>query len=276
MFWGLRTLTVVYVAAYLSSTLWHFRKQDSFSDNFIFLLMLPVLVVAKNLLLSRDWYLPGVMMSIGLFRVAFVVMFERTIPQFMKNAMAENLLRNVYLNSAIKLFAVLSVFAPFMSQTLAVLVLGSTAILLGYRFVHWKPARGFTNFGIALSYFGYLGLVLHFFVEALAQSGALHLIGSVSIHTFSFLCMGVVIPAMIIRISQGHTGRKLLFARSDRFAIACMFVGALCRLLGTQIWPQHYTGWILAAALGWSLCFGVIGIRLSHFLLSPRVDGREH
>lgn len=49
-----------------------------------------------------------------------------------------------------------------------------------------------------------------------------------SIHVFIFGVMGLIIPAMLIRISKGHTGRKVFFDTLDKLAVAahCPFVFA--------------------------------------------------
>jgi uncharacterized protein involved in response to NO len=101
-------------------------------------------------------------------------------------------------------------------------------------------------------------------------------VGALSVHVFTFLCMGVVIPGMLIRISQGHTGRKLLFTISDRIALGAMFLGAGFRLITTQLSPAYYMQVIAAAGLCWSVCFVLLGFRLIPFLWQPRIDGREH
>lgn len=274
--WASVNLFIVYVSGYILWTLFYYRKKDSFPDNFIFMIVLPLFIIAKNLTVSTDWYFVGWTMTMGLFRVAFVVMFERTITQFMKNSMGLHLLRNFYLDSAIKLFAILSVFEAFYSENISAIILGLTAVLLGVRFIIWKPLKGFSNFGIGLSYLGYLGLTLHFFFEALKLAGLFNSVGSLSVHIFTFLCMGIVIPAMIIRIAQGHTGRKLLFTRIDRIAILSIGIGAFFRLIASQLWPQHYSLWIDIAALSWAICFLLIGFRLIPFLFKARLDGREH
>jgi uncharacterized protein involved in response to NO len=123
---------------------------------------------------------------------------------------------------------------------------------------------------------GYLGLVLHLGLAALRYSGLFVGVGSLGTHAFTFLCMGMVIPSMMIRIAQGHTGRKLLFTWSDKLGICSIGVAAFFRLVATQVWPVRYPLWIELAAVGWSVGFVVIGARLTPFLWKPRVDGREH
>jgi uncharacterized protein involved in response to NO len=36
---------------------------------------------------------------------------------------------------------------------------------------------------------------------------------------FTLGAMGLIIPAMLIRISKGHTGRKVVFDRVDKLAL---------------------------------------------------------
>ena len=60
------------------------RSDDAYRDNYFFLLILPLFLLAKYLMLSGDFYLLGWSMAVGLFRMAFLVMLERTLVQFMK------------------------------------------------------------------------------------------------------------------------------------------------------------------------------------------------
>jgi len=71
-------------------------------------------------------------------------------------------------------------------------------------------------------------------------------VGSVSPHLFTFGVMGLIIPAMLIRIVL------------------------------PQAFPSNYAIWIQLAVACWYLCFVTIGWRYVPFLLLPRVDGKEH
>lgn len=267
---------LVYVAGYVLWTLIYYRKQDSFKDNYFFMIALPLFLMAKIMLLIPGTYAHGYSLAIGLFRVAFVVMFERTMTQFMKNALGITLLRHRGLDLSIKLLVLLSAFSSFLPITLAALLTAAAFGLLFIRLCLWHPLAGLRRFDTGTMYVGYFGLTLHLAFETLRVSGALISIGTLSTHIFTFLCMGIIIPSMMIRICQGHTGRKILFSTSDRIALACMGIGAFFRLIATQIWPDQYTTWISVSALGWSTCFVLIGLRLIPFLWQPRIDGRLH
>lgn len=269
-------LFLLYIVGYVTWTLvWHHRK-DQFRDNWLFVVALPMFLIAKNLILYSASFAIGWTMAIGLFRVAFAIMFERTIPQFMKNKLGIELKRRPSLDSAIKILVLAGVFQSLLPPPIGAAILIGAAALLFFRWCSWSPFRGFSDFGIALSYTGYLGLVVHLVLESLRVLDVYRGVGALSVHGFTFLCMGVVIPAMMIRISQGHTGRKLLFTGSDRVAIGFMFVGAGSRLVATQVIPDRYLQAIGIAGLCWSMCFVILGFLLVPLLWQARIDGREH
>lgn len=274
--WVLLNAFLLFVAGYVVWSLVRYRKQDSFSDNYFFLVALPLFLIAKNLLLAPETWVLGWTMALGLFRVALVVMFERTFPPFMKGAAKVELLKNRPLDFSIKALMLAAVFEALLPAPIASGVLLAAATLLAVRFALWKPLTGLASFGTGVMYVATLGLIAHLVLEALRLEGLFVGLGSVATHTFTFLCLGMVVPAMLIRICQGHTGRSLVFTRSDRAGIALLGLAGFFRLVATQLWPTHYPAWIALAGAGWAGCFAVVGFRLVPFLWQPRVDGREH
>ena len=274
--WILGNLFVIYMMGYLVFTLVKNRANDFFADNYLFWIVLPLFVVAKNLTFNPDTYAEGIAMTTGLFRVFFVIMFERTMAQFMKNAMNCPLLRWTWLDYGIKFLMLASVASVFLPEQIAAGLLGITTGLLGFRFLIWKPHIGFQNFGIAVMYLGYLGLTLHLGLETWGFLYGSIGVGALSLHVFTFFCMGMIIPSMMVRISQGHTGRKPIFVTSDRIALGLMAFAGISRIIFTQVWPESYQLWIGLAGLGWSSCFIILGIRLTPFLWAARIDGKEH
>ena len=269
----------LFLAAIVVMLLWtliRHRRTDSFADNYFFLIILPLFLVAKNLLLSADHFQIGASMTLALFRVAFLVMLERTVTQFMKNAVQADLLRNVALDRAIKLLAVVLVFAgllpPAISPWLALLL----ALLLSVRFVFWKPQLALRRLDIGILYLGYLAIVAQLLLQFVEQLGEARWLGSLSTHVFTFGAMGLIIPAMLIRIANGHTGRKVVFDRLDKSVLWIMIAGFVIRIVLPQINPAGYLRWISLAAACWFACFCILGWRYIPYLLQPRVDGKEH
>lgn len=267
---------LLYVIAYVVGSLVRFRKNDSFQDNYFFVIALPVFLLAKTMTLDQANFTLGTTLAIGLFRLAFAVMFERTMTQFMKNSFAVSLYRKPLLDLSIKGLILVSAFQAFLPITIAASLTGLAGVLLFVRFLLWSPLKGFSRFGIAIMYVGYLGLTLHFITETFRLLGVYTGIGTLSVHIFTFLTMGIVIPGMLIRICQGHTGRKLEFTKSDRFAISVMGLAGFFRIIATQLWPEQYSTWVALSGYGWTICFSVLGYRLIPFLWKERIDGRIH
>jgi uncharacterized protein involved in response to NO len=264
------------IVAMLMWTLIRHRERDSYRDNALFLFMLPAFLIAKYLMLFGDNFSAGYTMAISLFRLAFLVMLERTLTQFMKNIFQVAILRQPKLDMAIKLLALLLVVEFALPKPLTAAIAFLLAILLGIRFCFWKPQLAFKRIDLGIMYVGYLAIVGQLLIEALAHVMHFSWVGSVSVHLFTFGAMGAVIPSMIIRISKGHTGRKVVFEPMDKLVLYIMLFALLMRLIAPQIFPAAYLVWIQLSAICWLAGFGILAWRYIPFLMQPRVDGKEH
>jgi len=204
------------IVAMLLWTLVRHRKDDSYRDNYFFLLILPAFLFAKHLMLSGDHFQVGIATATGLFRVAFLVMLERTLTQFMKNIYQVDILRHPALDKAIKLLAVALAGAGFMPPALAAWLSLLLALLLAGRFFFWKPQLALQRIDLGIMYLGYAAIVLQLLVEFFARVAAPAWVGALSTHAFGLGVMGLIIPAMLIRIAKGHTGRKVSTTASIR------------------------------------------------------------
>jgi len=149
-------LFLVSIVALLMWTLIRHRRNDSYRDNYFFLLLLPLFPLAKYLVLSPDDFQAGSSMTIGLFRMAFLLMLERTLSQFMQGVFKVDILRNAALDAAIKALGLVLVFEGLLPSTLAgggALVL---AALLAGRFLFWKPQLAMRRIDIGIMYLGYV------------------------------------------------------------------------------------------------------------------------
>ena len=264
------------IIAMLMWTLIRHRQQDSYRDNVFFLVLLPAFMVAKILMLAGEEFAAGYDMAIALFRLAFLVMLERTLTGFMKAAFQAQILRHPLLDMAIKLLGLLLVIGFALPGWLTAAVSLALAVLLAVRFFYWKPQLALTRIDIGIMYVGYLAIVGQLLIEALGQVVDFVWVGSVSVHLFTFGAMGAVIPAMIIRISKGHTGRKVVFDGVDRAVLYIMLLALVVRVVLPQLAPAAYLGWIHLAATCWLLAFAILAWRVVPMLLRPRLDGREH
>jgi uncharacterized protein involved in response to NO len=203
-------------------------------------------------------------------------MLERTLTQFMKGLFQVELLRQPWLDGAIKLLGLALVFQAWLPVMPAVALLGLLAALLAARFVGWRPDLGFTRIDLAVMFLGYLAIVTQLLIEAAGLLGAGAWVGSVSVHLFTFGVMGLIIPAMFVRISKGHTGRKVVFDAGDKLVLWIMLAALVLRIVLPQLAPAAYGRWVHLSAGAWFLAFGILGLRLLPRLIAPRIDGKEH
>lgn len=264
------------IVAMLLWTLLRHRSSDSYRDNYFFFFILPAFLLAKNLMLSADYMTIGWSMAMGLFRMAFLVMLERTLATFMKGVFQVVIPRNAILDNAIKFLGLALVLEGFMPLMLSAWIALSLAILLLARFFLWKPQVAMRRLDVAVMYLGYLAIITQLLIHFSGWAFQPVWVGAVSIHVFTFGAMGIIIPAMLVRISKGHTGRKVIFDNIDKLALRIMLLAFVVRIVAPQIYPAAYAEWIYLSAACWFASFTILAWRYIPFLAQPRVDGKEH
>ncbi len=269
-------LFLVSIVIMLMYSLIRYRKDDSFRDNYFFLIMLPAFLITKNLMLSADYFQIGISMAIGLFRLAFLVMLERTLSQFMRGVFNVDILRNPLLDKSIKLLGLTLVFTGLMPAQLAGVIELLLALLLIGRFIFWKPQLAIQKLELGIMYLGYLAIVAQLLIEFVSQFAHPVWIGTLSIHVFTLGTMGIIIPAMLVRISKGHTGRKVSFDNLDKWVLKIMIAGFVLRVIAPQLYPAAYLEWLGLAAACWFAGFSILGWRYIPYMMQARVDGKEH
>ena len=276
LFWLGVNLYLPGVIALVMYTLIRHRAQDSFADNYFFLLSLPFFLIADNLLLSAAYFNLGWSLTLGLFRLVFLVMLERTLIPFMKGALQLTLPRHAWLDGAIKVLALGLIPAALLPAWLAASLALALALLLGLRFLLWKPLQALTRIDTGIMYLGYLALLAQLLLEASALLIQPAWVGSLSLHVFSFGVMGLIIPAMVMRISRGHTGRKVRFDGWDNGVLGIMMLALLVRTLLPQLWPAAYAACLHVAATCWLAAFAILAWRYIPMYWRPRLDGKAH
>ena len=276
LFFIANNLFLTSIVVMLLVSLIRHRENDAFPDNYFFLVMLPAFLIAKNVLLSADHFQNGIDMTIGLFRMAFLVMFERTLTQFMRNVFSVEILRHPVLDTTIKSLAVLLVPASFMAPPISGWIGLLLALLMLGRFVFWKPQLAMRRIDLGIMYLGYLAIAAQLVLKFLDQTIAPAWVGTLSVHVFTLGAMGLVIPAMIVRIAKGHTGRKVGFDSLDKWVLRIMILGLFVRTVAPQFHPAWYLHWIHLAATCWFVGFASLAWRYVPFLTQARIDGKEH
>lgn len=277
LFWLGSQVFLVSIVGLLLTTLIRHRATDSYRrDNWFFLLILPMFGLAKVLLLLPDTFRLGAAMTLGLFRMAFLIMLERTVTTFMKSIFQVDILRNPALDTAIKGLGVVLVAAAWMPLSLSAGLSLGLALLLLVRLAFWHPIKALGRLDVAVMFFGYLAIATQLLIEAARPVVDVAWVGAVSVHVFTFGAMGLVIPAMIIRLSNGHTGRKVVFGPYENGILGIMSLAFALRVVLPQLAPGAYLRWLELAATCWFLAFFALLWRFLPFYLAPRVDGKEH
>lgn len=277
LFWLGSQLFLISIVALLLATLIRHRQTDGYRrDNLFFLLILPTFALAKILILLPDSFHLGWTMTLGLFRVAFLVMLERTLTQFMKSIFKVEILRHPLLDNSIKVLGLLLVGVGLMPPALAAAFSLLLAALLLVRFTFWHPLKAFSRIDVGIMYLGYLAITGQLLIEASSLLFNINWVGSVAVHVFTFGAMGLVIPAMMIRISNGHTGRKVAFGAYEKTVLWIMILAFALRLIGPQLAPEIYLRWLDMAATCWFVAFLLLGWRFIPYFYRPRIDGKDH
>jgi uncharacterized protein involved in response to NO len=276
LFWPATALFQVAIVAMLLHTLLQQKVRGGASDNYFFWIALPLFLPAKFLIVQGDWYVLGWSMSLALFRIAFLLMLERTQVQFMRHAFRLDILRDPRLDFPIKWLAVALVFAELLPAPLTGLLEFALAALLLWRFAFWHPRQAFSRLDIGIMYLGYLMIVAQLLISGIGRFADPPWVGTVAVHVFTVGVFGLIGPAMIVRISKGHTGRNVVFEPADKAVLWIMLAGFVARVVAPQIHPAGYFMWLHLAATCWLAAFAILLWRYLPLLRAPRADGRDH
>jgi len=276
LFWLAASLFQLAIVAMLLHTMLPQKVRGGASDNYFFWILLPLFLPAKLLILQEPHFAAGWSMTLALFRLVVLIMLERTQVQYMRHAFQAEILRDPRLDMPIKWLALALAFAPWLPSAVAGVAEAALALLLIVRFLGWKPLRAFSRLDVGIMYLGYLMIVAQLLVDAAGRFVELPWVGSISAHLFTVGVLGTIMPAMIVRIAKGHTGREVVFEPADKLVLWTMIAGLAARVVAPQLHPAAYAMWLHLAATCWLVAFGILLWRYTPFLLAPRVDGKEH
>lgn len=276
LFWLAASLFQVAIVAMLLHTMLPQKVRGGASDNYFFWILLPLFLPAKLLILREAHFAEGWAMTLALFRVVVLIMLERTQVQYMRHAFQAEILRDPRLDMPIKWLALALACAPWLPAPVAGVAEAALALLLIVRFAGWKPWLAFSRLDVGIMYLGYLMIVAQLLVDAAGRFVELPWVGSVAAHLFTVGVLGTIMPAMIVRIAKGHTGREVVFEPADKLVLWIMIAGLAARVVAPRLHPGGYAMWLHLAAGCWLAAFLVLCWRYTPFLLAPRVDGKEH
>ena len=119
----------------------------------------------------------------------------------------------------------------------------------------------------------YAWLPVGFALLAAAQLNWLS--ASAGLHALAVGVTGGLIIGMLTRTARGHTGRTLQASRAEVLAYGLVAAAAVLRLVLPLLAPQYLAALLIAAAVAWSLAFGIYLVLFTPWLLSTRLDGKD-
>ena len=116
-------------------------------------------------------------------------------------------------------------------------------------------------------------IVVGLFLLALSMAGIFAV--SLALHALTIGGIGLMTMGMMVRVSMGHSGRKLFAPALIPAAFIALNIAVVVRvILPIMMSTQRYPALVLISALVWVAVFGIFVIKMSPIYLTPRVDGR--
>jgi uncharacterized protein involved in response to NO len=117
-----------------------------------------------------------------------------------------------------------------------------------------------------------LAIALYAFQSIAYELTGVFLLGRAPAHALFVGFFGSVLVAMVTRVTQGHSGRKLVMPVAAWFAFVAIQAVALLRIFA-EVLPDGMA-WQAVAAAGWLVAFAPWVARIGRIYLSPRADGK--
>jgi len=224
--------------------------------------------------LARGLGIPALHFAIGIIVAMITVISGRVLPFFTEKALPSAQVRrweglDRWVLGLTLAYAVLQIL-PIAPIFLAILALSAGSLHL-LRWIVWNPWQTRKIPILSILFIGYFWLIVGFFFQAFSQLGLLPT--SSATHAWTVGAIGVMIYAMVSRVSLGHTGRPIQASKAIVSGYLCVNLAALLRILPAWL-PNQSTDWVLAAGIFWSLAFGLLCFQYIPVLIRPRLDGK--
>ncbi|MEH6587019.1 MAG: NnrS family protein [Halioglobus sp.] len=225
---------------------------------------------------------PGLQGMAGNFMVMLVVLLMtvvagRVVPMFTANGTGTERVPSLVwlerLSPALMLLAIpAGMSIDVMPDGLAAGLLLLAAGCQGFRVLRWRTWVTLSTPLVWTLHLSYWSIAIGLALLAVAQVTDL-LSHSQALHALTVGAIGMMILAMISRVSLGHTGRPLVVGPVMVFAYVALALAALLRV-GGPVWLQDYRAVVVGTAALWAMAYGLFVIVYLPILARPRPDGR--
>lgn len=235
------------------------------------------LMHASVLLPKASWFMPSALSMLYMVLLIMVIMAGRIFPMFTANgtqtAKVESLPWLEKLVIASMLLIVLTQAGWFdLGSVFNSALLIAAALIHGVRTIRWRPWVTLKTPLVWSLHLSYWFVVAGFMLLAASELG-FDVTRSQAVHSFTIAGMGLMILAMISRVSLGHTGWPLQVSSLMSAAFLLMVVAFATRFLAQAITGFYHMG-LLLATLSWCVAFLLFIMHYSKILCQARPDGR--
>jgi uncharacterized protein involved in response to NO len=122
-------------------------------------------------------------------------------------------------------------------------------------------------------YVGYGWLILGFGLAALSAYSIIT--PSLALHAFTLGGIGTLTFGMMVRVSLGHTGRKLQASNTIAFAFLLLNAAAFFRVILPSVLPQWQGFFSTIAVFTWLGAFAFFMVEYGPILCANRIDGND-
>lgn len=179
----------------------------------------------------------------------------------------------------LEIFSVSSIVLVLITHVLGLSgeIKGSVHIFAGsvnfIRALRWRIWVTFSTPLVWPLHLSYWFMCFGLFGIGLVEFG-LHISLSLAYHSITVGGIGLMVLAMISRVSLGHTGRMIQVGRVMALAFMLFVIGVVWRVLFPMFW-QHYQTNLLFSAVIWIISYGLFVVNYANVLFTARLDGRD-
>ena len=231
-----------------------------------------------RLLQGDSFSLPETQSTILIITMIILVMGGRVIPFFTANALSLKkpepiLILELFSIVPLILVVFYSLFSREISPalTLGILLL-ITALANAIRFGRWHAKLTISTPLLWSLHVSYLLIILSIGMLSLFHFG-LSLPLSTILHGLAIGGMGLMILAMVSRVSLGHTGRPLKVGKLISFSYLLLIIATILRVATPLFTNQTMNGYLISA-ICWIIAYSLFVCIYWPVLTTPRVDGR--
>lgn len=217
----------------------------------------------------------GLQAGLDVVLLVMTIVAGRVVPMFTNNGVpGAGATRNAVVEwlapAAVVLLLVVDVMQPDPAVIAVVAVLA--ALAHGWRLALWRSWRTSGTPLVWILHAAYGWIVLHLVLRGLVGLGWVP--STIATHALTVGAIGSLTLGMMVRTTRGHTGLPLQAGRAEVAMFLLIQLGAVVRVAGGLLAPQHYLLSVQASGLLWAMAFGLFAARYWPVLTRPRIDGK--